>query len=321
MSTKDNPRQITEIKAAHEDVFLYHCHASHSSFHFFIHFFHSRKMPSSEIDDIFAGKAKGKGKTVAVSTPSASTSVLPTQEVKKKKKKRKRVDNKVGDAEETTSPAPVVPPSKKKKVPETIIDPSLPSAPSKPPPATTSSSSKKKKKMATSSARDDEGFADSRGTGPRKRTEEGWSVFKEAELGIDVEAGGTCDFNFGRWRTVVIGGSQGHLCVRLIAIVVSALFQHGEFWMMLISFFQVFDMHVHISTMGYLCSIDSARMRIGVLPRPLRSLCGLTVVAEVKRRPRLTPACSYCSSSRRSFFQSSLQQSSDFEWVQSPGAN
>lgn len=208
-------------------------------------------MPRSEIDDIFAGKSKGKGKSAVASTPSASNSVAPALEVKKKKKskKRKRADGvgEDGDAEEITSLVPVLPqPSKKNKVPETIIDPSLPSAPSKPPPTTTASSSKKKK-TTTSSVQNDDGFADSRGTGPRKRTEEGWSVFKEAELGIDVEAGGTCDLYSQGWCTVVIGGSQGHLCVRLIAIVVSAVFQHGEVWVKLISYFQVFDMHVHIN--------------------------------------------------------------------------
>ncbi|KAJ7071220.1 hypothetical protein C8F01DRAFT_1109573 [Mycena amicta] len=34
-------------------------------------------------------------------------------------------------------------------------------------------------------------FKDSRGTGPRRKTEEGWSIYKEDELGINDEGGGT----------------------------------------------------------------------------------------------------------------------------------
>ncbi|KAH9047544.1 hypothetical protein EDB84DRAFT_1460893 [Lactarius hengduanensis] len=44
---------------------------------------------------------------------------------------------------------------------------------------------------------DQDKFNDSRGTGPRRKTEEGFSIFKEDELGINVEAGGTplCPFD------------------------------------------------------------------------------------------------------------------------------
>jgi hypothetical protein len=55
----------------------------------------------------------------------------------------------------------------------------------------TRATSKARPKSSKPSKKDDDGFADSRGTGPRKHTEEGWSVFKEDELGISAESGGT----------------------------------------------------------------------------------------------------------------------------------
>ncbi|CUA70106.1 hypothetical protein RSOLAG22IIIB_00452 [Rhizoctonia solani] len=44
---------------------------------------------------------------------------------------------------------------------------------------------------------DDERFRDSRGTGPRRRTEEGYAIYKEDELGINNEGGDTplCPFD------------------------------------------------------------------------------------------------------------------------------
>jgi hypothetical protein len=151
-------------------------------------------MAPSAIDDIFASKGKRKGSAPPVassSTPaaSASTPVVTTSEKKKKSKKRKREDA-AAEAIEVAEPSPL-----KKRVPETVLDPSVASTASG-----SLSSAKVKDTRATSKARpksskpskkDNDGFADSRGTGPRKHTEEGWSVFKEDELGISAESGGT----------------------------------------------------------------------------------------------------------------------------------
>jgi hypothetical protein len=146
-------------------------------------------MARSEIDDIFATKSKGKGKASV-----ASVSVSPVSSVSEKKQKSKK--RKI----EEYSSAPVdeaAPPSSKKRAPETVLNPSALASVSH----STSSSSRKvketgsilssyKAKTSRPAKGKDDGFADSRGTGPRKRTEEGWSVFKEDELGISAESGG-----------------------------------------------------------------------------------------------------------------------------------
>jgi len=71
---------------------------------------------------------------------------------------------------------------------------------SKPMPAIDSSknlpkSSRKKLKPAEPDSEDE--FRDSRGTGPRRKTEEGYLVYKEDELGIGDEGGDTpmCPFD------------------------------------------------------------------------------------------------------------------------------
>ncbi|KZV63283.1 DUF1764-domain-containing protein [Peniophora sp. CONT] len=176
---------------------------SHTSVTRPIHFSLSTPMPASEIDNIFASKGKPQA--------SSSTSTTPTVEKKKKKKDKKR---KHAD----TAPVPSAddPPAKSKKartapVPETVVDTSsaLLSAPAIVAPAKkskTSGSLLKKAAAAKSSsgskknadADDDEGrFKDSRGTGPRKKTEEGFSIYKEDELGIQDEGGDTpqCPFD------------------------------------------------------------------------------------------------------------------------------
>ncbi|KAI9445039.1 hypothetical protein H4582DRAFT_1806677 [Lactarius indigo] len=77
----------------------------------------------------------------------------------------------------------------KAPAPEIVHDPS--SQPSR------SATSKRGPHTATVSSQrklveklDQDKFNDSRGTGPRRKTEEGFSIFKEDELGINVEAGG-----------------------------------------------------------------------------------------------------------------------------------
>ncbi|KAH8835199.1 DUF1764-domain-containing protein, partial [Flagelloscypha sp. PMI_526] len=100
-------------------------------------------MPTSEIDDIFSGKASSS------------------------KKKSKQI------------------------VPEEIVDTS--SSLGKPSKNLAKSKPEKKTKLA----KNDTPFADSRGTSSRRTTEEGWSIYKEADLGIDPEQGDTplCPFD------------------------------------------------------------------------------------------------------------------------------
>ncbi|KZV92844.1 DUF1764-domain-containing protein [Exidia glandulosa HHB12029] len=144
-------------------------------------------MPASEIDDIFASKGKGKGKA-----KDEPVEVVVVKDKLKKKKKRK-ADVLDDDAKPT--------PSSSKAVAVTVF---------KEPTASDASSAKRQKtgKAAESSSakpakakksvkEDEDRFKDSRGTGPRKRTEEGWAVYKEDELGIQDEGGDTplCPFD------------------------------------------------------------------------------------------------------------------------------
>jgi hypothetical protein len=123
-------------------------------------------MPKSEIDEIFASKGKIQPK--------------PT---KKDKKRKRRTEN--GEK----------PPAPDEKAPETIIDPSasLPAA------KRVKVSKSTEKTSQTSSKKDIDKFKDSRGSGPRRKTEEGWSIYKADELGIkdDDEGGDTplCPFD------------------------------------------------------------------------------------------------------------------------------
>jgi hypothetical protein len=97
--------------------------------------------PSSEIDDIFARKAK----TTTLQTNQSSSSDL-----KQKKRKKKR--------SHTQTPAP-----------EIVLDPSTqPSSAPKPIPHDRSVPPKKKRKVVETKL-DQVKFRDSRGTGPRKR--------------------------------------------------------------------------------------------------------------------------------------------------------
>lgn len=162
-------------------------------------------MARSEIDDIFAAK-KSVTKVTAQPTASSSTPTDTTGSKKKKKdKKRKRQAESAQDIDVNEEKP------QKKRVVETIRDPStvVPSV----------SSSRKavkpgkgistgKQKTVKKEKEDLDRFKDSRGTGPRKwrfphdarpwpyrtlgrKTEEGFAIFKEAELGINPEAGGT----------------------------------------------------------------------------------------------------------------------------------
>lgn len=127
--------------------------------------------PSSEIDDIFTCKAK----TTILQTNQHSSS-----DHKQKRRKKKR--------SETQNPEPKRPP------PEIVLDPST--QPSHTIRHDSAAPTKKKRKIVETKV-DQEKFTDSRGTGPRRKTDEGFAIYKEDELGIKAEAGGTplCPFD------------------------------------------------------------------------------------------------------------------------------
>ncbi|KEP52371.1 DUF1764-domain protein [Rhizoctonia solani 123E] len=147
-----------------------------------------------EIDDIFSGKSASKGNS---KEPEPKETPGPQTTLKKKKKKGKKVvEPDVPAKDSVDQPEPVEPVSAgtKRKAPETIVDPSLEvEVKSK---KTKSSKAKEGKKSAAVDS-DDERFRDSRGTGPRRRTEEGYAIYKEDELGINAEGGDTplCPFD------------------------------------------------------------------------------------------------------------------------------
>ncbi|KAG9125606.1 hypothetical protein FRC07_006925 [Ceratobasidium sp. 392] len=134
-----------------------------------------------EIDDIFAGKSKSKGKAKEVEEDPPKDPVSS----KRKKKKKRKVDAEEPPAE-PTEVAPVA--GEKRKLPETVVDPSLAAEPK----SKKSKAVKKDKNSVATRAEnsDDQRFKDSRGTGPRRRTEEGYAIYKEDELGIGMEGGG-----------------------------------------------------------------------------------------------------------------------------------
>ncbi|KAF8578227.1 DUF1764-domain-containing protein [Ramaria rubella] len=169
-------------------------------------------MPSTEIDAIFASKAlpahAGKSSSLTKSGGKAKTDDDTSSVVKKKSKKKKKKsipeqeDRDLLNSHAIASTSVTAIASKRKRTePETIIDPSTPAAPSKRSKtayilqADAAPSSFVKKKAT--SRNEDEQFRDSRGTGPRLQTEEGFSIYKEGELGIGDQGGDTplCPFD------------------------------------------------------------------------------------------------------------------------------
>ncbi|KAF9452627.1 DUF1764-domain-containing protein [Macrolepiota fuliginosa MF-IS2] len=137
----------------------------------------------SEIDDIFASKGKAKA------PPPSESPLVATR--KKKKDKKKKLEEDISQDVPKENPAP----PKKRPHPETIVDPS-----------TLPNSSKRHKtnpnvnvsiKQPKKDSQEEEQFKDSRGNGPRRKTEEGWSIYKEDELGLSHEGGDTplCPFD------------------------------------------------------------------------------------------------------------------------------
>ncbi|KAL1952067.1 hypothetical protein VTO73DRAFT_1216 [Trametes versicolor] len=150
-------------------------------------------MPASEIDDIFASKGRS-----SAAAPAASSSSSQAPEKKKKKKDKDKSAKRKRDADpDVEEAAPSKPP--KRKIPETVFDPlaaiGAPSAKEGRPRKTTATVVKAQKPKKD---REEDGrFKDSRGTGPRRKTEEGFSIFKEDELGITDQGGDTplCPFD------------------------------------------------------------------------------------------------------------------------------
>lgn len=174
---------------------------------------------AADIDDIFAKskvskskpesavepeKKKSKGKSKAVSTEEPAGVPINTEGGEKKKKKKKTVTAFVPDEDGQESSSKV----------ETVVDPSTIPVVIPEPPVTTKTKKDKGTKRDRKEDEDDEIFRDSRGTGPSesalhdsycfsdlqfegRKTEEGFLIYKEAELQIDPEAGGTplCPFD------------------------------------------------------------------------------------------------------------------------------
>jgi len=172
---------------------------------------------ASEIDDIFAGKAPKPGKAEAPNATAGPSSERvakvaaskgATEGVKKKKKKLKGPAA-VERPEQAPAPAPSESAangdSKPPKRPaETVLDPSIPQPAKKPkvthdrPLAAAAALSKSNPKKRKAEVDEEErAFRDSRGREPRRKTEEGWNVYKEDELGISGAGGDTplCPFD------------------------------------------------------------------------------------------------------------------------------
>ncbi|EJD07218.1 DUF1764-domain-containing protein [Fomitiporia mediterranea MF3/22] len=194
-------------------------------------------MPTTEIDDIFSGKlpkladstSKTKGKEKEKAKEERTDIDVSTGSAKKKAKKRKRELERNGldavdtldtatastkstmksnsrDKEDGTGAVEEKKKPKRSRIVETVQDPSttLPSTTIPPPTSTKPSKLKEKLRSKNKPLEEEkkmdevlERFKDSRGTGPRKRTEEGFLVYKEDELGIRDAGGHTslCPFD------------------------------------------------------------------------------------------------------------------------------
>lgn len=176
------------------------------------------KPSTNEIDDIFS-TAKGKGKSSHKSAADGPPSATPTTRTplhespitskKEKNKKSKPLSSAAGEldptlgsplaggAAESKGPAKKVPrsPVASESTPNVVVDPS------------TRIEAKARALNRTSKegvaadtqqlTEEDLRFVDSRGTGPRRQTEEGFLIYKEDELGITGKGGDTplCPFD------------------------------------------------------------------------------------------------------------------------------
>ncbi|KZT74730.1 DUF1764-domain-containing protein [Daedalea quercina L-15889] len=156
-------------------------------------------MPTSEIDDIFAAKSKAKAAVPAASSYAPILSE-PSKKSKKKKDKAAKRKHETGDNDDSRPT--------KRRVPETVLDPSVNPQPAASKVAAPKSiKAAKLEKLAAGGAvqkkgrkvdkKDEARFKDSRGNGPRRKTEEGYNIYKEDELGVSNEGGDTplCPFD------------------------------------------------------------------------------------------------------------------------------
>ncbi|KAG1885746.1 hypothetical protein F4604DRAFT_121232 [Suillus subluteus] len=143
-------------------------------------------MPTSEIDDIFA--AKGKAKAIELAP-------LPSlKEKKKKRKDRPSTSDKTKEISQSSDSKTL----KKRLLPETIVDPSFKSSSSSKRPKLDAPVSSQREKVYHETHKEDEDrFKDSRGSGPRRKTDDGFDIYKEDELGISNTGGDTplCPFD------------------------------------------------------------------------------------------------------------------------------
>ncbi|KAI5453736.1 hypothetical protein NCC49_005551 [Naganishia albida] len=169
----------------------------------------------ADIDDIFA---KPSASTSQPSTITAKQAEPPVVVGKSKKKKKSKAPSATEPATEEQEPSPPSATTKSKKrksievaaqsepsrpsttmdeAPEVAVfsDPSA--APSKKQRREASGNSGKTREQLVKDDEDERAFRDSRGDGPRRKTEEGFFIFKEAELGIRPESGDTplCPFD------------------------------------------------------------------------------------------------------------------------------
>ncbi|GHJ83861.1 hypothetical protein NliqN6_0263 [Naganishia liquefaciens] len=132
------------------------------------------------------GKRKKKSKTTAQTIgedaqPTETVEPIPKQTSTKRK------------AADTAEPAPANSAAPAAEV-AVFSDPSLKSTKKQ---KTTVSNKGKSREQLQQEDEEERAFRDSRGDGPRRKTEEGFFIFKEAELGIRPESGDTplCPFD------------------------------------------------------------------------------------------------------------------------------
>ncbi|KLO15893.1 DUF1764-domain-containing protein [Schizopora paradoxa] len=168
-------------------------------------------MPASEIDDIFSGKSKStssqsshsskKRKVLDEGQPSTSKTTLDAPKKKKKKKTAGISSNEIEEKAnikhtEALNVRKELKESTKTRVVETVVDTSLKLT--KGEKDIKSKRSKNRTNPSTNSDKDGlEKFQDSRGSASRRRTEEGFLIYKEEELGISNGGGDTplCPFD------------------------------------------------------------------------------------------------------------------------------
>ncbi|KAG1826100.1 uncharacterized protein BJ212DRAFT_323961 [Suillus subaureus] len=144
-------------------------------------------MPTSEIDVIFA--AKGKAKAVELT---------PLPSVKKEKRKKRKDRPPTSDKTKEISRSSESKTLKKRPPPETIVDPSFKSSSSSKRPKLDASVASQREKVHHEMHKEDEDrFKDSRGSAPRRKTDDGFNIYKEDELGISNTGGDTslCPFD------------------------------------------------------------------------------------------------------------------------------